>query len=61
MKQKKNEGKVKSILDLSEKLITYLTMFFLVVMIIIVSATVFTRYLFNFTFRWSDEVALLMM
>lgn len=61
MSQKNNEGAIKSVLNLSEKLISYLAMIFLVVMIIIVSTTVFTRYLFNFTFRWSDEVALLMM
>ncbi len=47
--------------NLSEKLISYLAMLFLVAMIVIVSTTVFTRYLINFTFRWSDEVALLMM
>ena len=61
--EEKNEKKgiILSTLDLSEKLISYLAMIFLVAMIIIVSTTVFTRYLFNFTFRWSDEVALLMM
>lgn len=61
MKKDKNEGKIKLVLNLSEKIISYLAMIFLVVMIIIVSTTVFTRYVFNFTFRWSDEVALLMM
>ena len=61
--EEKNEKKgiILSFLDLSEKLISYLAMVFLVAMIMIVSTTVFTRYLFNFTFRWSDEVALLMM
>jgi len=61
--EEKNDKKgiILIILDLSEKLISYLAMIFLVAMIIIVSTTVFTRYLFNFTFRWSDEVALLMM
>ncbi|KXS48347.1 TRAP transporter small permease [Halanaerobium congolense] len=62
MKEKnKKKEIILSFLELSEKLINYLAMIFLVAMIIIVSATVFTRYLFNFTFRWSDEVALLMM
>ncbi|RAK08998.1 TRAP-type C4-dicarboxylate transport system permease small subunit [Halanaerobium saccharolyticum] len=61
MKKEKNEGKIKSVLNLSEQLISYLAMIFLVVMIIIVSTTVFTRYTINFTFRWTDEVALLMM
>lgn len=61
MQRKKEKGKIRSALDLSESLISYIAMTFLVVMIVIVSATVFTRYLFNFTFRWSDEVALLMM
>lgn len=61
MYEKKKKGKIKSVLDLSEELISYLAMIFLVVMIIIVSTTVFTRYLFNFTFRWTDEVALMMM
>ncbi len=59
----KNEKKgiILIFLDMSEKLISYLAMIFLVAMIVIVSTTVFTRYLFNFTFRWTDEVALLMM
>lgn len=61
MKTKNEKGKIKSLLDVTENLISYITMIFLVVMILIVSTTVFTRYLFNFTFRWSDEVALLMM
>ncbi|SFL64766.1 TRAP transporter small permease [Halanaerobium salsuginis] len=61
MQAKKSQGKFKSLLDLSEEIISYLAMLFLVIMILIVSTTVFTRYLFNFTFRWSDEVALLMM
>lgn len=61
MNKKKKKGKIKSVLDWSESLISYLAMIFLVIMILIVSTTVLTRYLFNFTFRWSDEVALLMM
>ncbi len=61
MSEKKKKGKIRSVLDLSEKLISYLAMIFLVVMIIIVSTTVITRYTINFTFRWSDEVALMMM
>ena len=61
MNEKNKTGKIKSVLDLSEKLISYLAMVFLVVMIVIVSFTVMTRYLFNFTLRWSSEVASLMM
>lgn len=57
----KKKGIILTFLDMSEKLISYLAMIFLVAMIVIVSTTVFTRYLFNFTFRWTDEVALLMM
>ena len=59
--KKEKQSFLNKILDLSEELISYLAMVFLVAMIVIVSTTVFTRYLFNFTFRWSDEVALLMM
>ncbi|MCC3144049.1 TRAP transporter small permease [Halanaerobium sp. Z-7514] len=61
MKDNKIFNSIKSGLDLSEKILSYIAMIFLVVMIVIVSATVFTRYVFNFTLRWSDEVALLMM
>lgn len=57
----KKKGIIIAALDMSERLISYLAMIFLVAMILIVSTTVFTRYLFNFTFRWTDEVALLMM
>lgn len=61
MTEKNKNGKIKSVLNMSENLISYLAMIFLVVMIVMVSLTVITRYLFNFTFRWSDEIALMMM
>lgn len=62
MKRKdKKEGSIVKVLDFSEKFISYVAMIFLVIMILIVCTTVFTRYIFNYTFRWSDEVALLMM
>lgn len=38
-----------------------IAMIFLIAMVCLVSFTVFTRYVFNFTIRWSDEVALLFM
>lgn len=60
-KKEKNQGALAKGLDFSEKMISYIAMLFLVIMILIVSMTVFTRYIFNYTFRWSDEVALLMM
>ncbi|AZO93718.1 TRAP transporter small permease [Halocella sp. SP3-1] len=60
-KKEKNQGALVKGLDFSEKMISYIAMLFLVIMILIVSTTVFTRYVFNYTFRWSDEVALLMM
>ncbi len=60
-KKNKKQGSMAKILDLSEKSISYIAMIFLVIMIVIVSTTVFTRYVFNYTFRWTDEVALLMM
>ncbi|MTI58938.1 MAG: TRAP transporter small permease [Firmicutes bacterium] len=60
-KKEKNQGALAKGLDFSERLISYIAMLFLVIMILIVSMTVFTRYIFNYTFRWSDEVALLMM
>ena len=61
MKDNKKTGAIKSGLDFSDKLLNYIAMIFLMIMVIVVSATVFTRYVFNFTLRWSDEVALLMM
>lgn len=61
MKRKKNQSKLSKTFDLSEKLITYIAIIFLVTMVLIVTMTVLTRYFLNFTFRWSDEVALLMM
>ncbi|PUU88044.1 MULTISPECIES: TRAP transporter small permease [Halanaerobium] len=59
--KKEKQGFLNKILDNTEKFISYIAMIFLVAMIVIVSTTVFTRYTINFTFRWSDEVALLMM
>ena len=58
---KKTNGVVKYLLDMSDNILSSIAMIFLVTMIVIVSTTVFTRYVFNFTLRWSDEVALLMM
>lgn len=52
---------IRKSLDWSEKLLTYVGMLFLVGMVLIVSMTVFTRYVLNFTFRWTDELALLFM
>lgn len=59
--RKKDQGLLNKVLDWSEKLISYIAMIFLVIMILIVTMTVCTRYFFNYTFRWSDEIALLMM
>ena len=50
-----------NIFDLSEKVLSYTAILFLVIMILIVTMTVCTRYFLNYTFRWSDEIALLMM
>ncbi|ADQ14340.1 TRAP transporter small permease [Halanaerobium hydrogeniformans] len=61
MKDNKKTGFIKSGIELSDKLLNYLAMFFLIIMVVVVSTTVFTRYVFNFTLRWTDEVALLMM
>lgn len=58
---KKKNGAIKYLLDMSDNILSSIAMIFLVTMIVIVSTTVFTRYVFNFTLRWSDEVALLMM
>lgn len=54
-------GLMNKIFNLSENILTYIAMMFLIIMVFIVSVTVCTRYIFNFTFRWSDEIALLMM
>lgn len=61
MKDNKKTTIIKSGLELSDKLLSYIAIVFLIVMVVVVSATVFTRYVLNFTIRWTDEVALLMM
>ncbi|MFZ5968556.1 MAG: TRAP transporter small permease [Bacillota bacterium] len=52
---------IKKILDISDEILEYLAMFFLVAMTVIIAIQVFTRYFFNMTPYWSEEVALLLM
>lgn len=61
MKKEKGQSFLSMTVDISEKIISYIAMVFLVIMILIVTMTVFTRYFLNYTYRWSDEIALLMM
>lgn len=61
MNRKRGQGKLRRAFDFLEDLITYIGIIFLILMILIVTMTVITRYTINFTFRWSDEVALLLM
>lgn len=58
--QKAREVAVKA-LDWSERILSYSGAVFLVLMTVLVFLTVVTRYVFSFTFGWSDEVALLFM
>ncbi|HLV09815.1 MAG TPA: TRAP transporter small permease [Halanaerobiales bacterium] len=61
MNRKKGQCLISRTFAFLEDLITYIAVIFLILMIIIVTMTVITRYTINFTFRWSDEVALLLM
>lgn len=53
--------KIKGILDISDKLLEYLGMIFLVCMVLIVSLQVFTRQFLSFTPYWAEEVSLILM
>lgn len=44
-----------------EKIIEYISMVTLLIMVVIVFSQVLTRYIFNFTPRWSEETAVILM
>jgi len=52
---------IKRILDFSDKVLEYIAMGFIVLMTLIITLQVFTRYCFSMTPRWSEEVALILM
>ncbi|SHJ99027.1 TRAP transporter small permease [Paramaledivibacter caminithermalis] len=52
---------IKRILDFSDKIFEYIAMTFIVLMTLIITLQVVTRYCFSMTPRWSEEVALILM
>lgn len=52
---------MKRILDFSDRILEYIAMTFIVLMTLIITLQVFTRYCFSMTPGWSEEVALILM
>lgn len=52
---------IKKLLDFSDKILEQIAMLFIVLMTLIITLQVITRYCFSMTPRWSEEVALILM